>query len=81
MILAIELWEKETGQKFSCRSHGADYSNRDLLVGMNQLVQEHGGLPYATYNNNDDFSLSASVAAVAWLYFGNKSFNPFRPGY
>ena len=38
-----------------------------------------GGIPYATFTDNTDFTTSSSVAGVSWLYFAQQGFNPFQP--
>ncbi len=51
----------------------------DILGWLEALEDARGGLPYARFTVNSDFTTSSSVAGTAWLYFAEQGYNPFQP--
>ncbi len=74
------VWTEGTlGMVMADITECAGYGPDEFLEPTRELVDDDGGVPYATYTTNTDFVASSSVAGTAWLYFVDQGYNPFAP--
>lgn len=75
------VWSEGTlGQVLAMKKIGSTCNNQSanqFMYSVHKMKKEDGGIAYATFTPNPDFTTASSVAGTAWLYFAVNDVNPF----